>query len=189
MKKITLLLLVSATLLCACNKSNSTPEQKEDEKLPQLAKVALVANFGEISSDVLDYFKITFNLTDYLGKTQSYDITGPQTIKMTIENPKLKNKEPAYNHTIELLITKKNTPLRSEDQYDFIFNCDICAEGIYADGKTIKTTATGYRDHNNRKHTMSYIQDYLNYSQIHSESYGFYLTYNTGYGDWILGWN
>lgn len=133
MKKTIMIALCALTFIAAaCSKDN---EGKKD-KTPKVAKLEVCLDVETISQDILDYFTITYNYTDFKGNTVSKAIDAPTEISFSIDNPNLGEVE-SCPFTVELTFQEKGTPAKAEGQYMDGLVCNLNVNGYYSDGKLI----------------------------------------------------
>jgi len=131
MKKIffaTAIVIAMLASLTGCSKENASD--------PKVAKLETVLNIEKISTDVLDYFDLTYNYVDYNGASASKTITGAGKITFSIDNPAI-GEEDSCPFTVELVCTPKEKAEKT-GKYDATFHYTLEVNGYYSNGKIIE---------------------------------------------------
>lgn len=149
MKKILFLVFSAVALLfSSCDNGSFTPSGKD----PKVTKLEVSFKFQDVSQDVLDYFTIEFNYTDFEGKSDSKQITAPETISFAIDNPEL-GEEESCPFTVELKFTEKVKTAKAEGQYSNIVKYELDVNGYYSDGSLAIDSGSVQNNNTNMSYT------------------------------------
>ena len=101
-----------------------------------MAKLEVSLKVESISRDILDYFTVTYDYTDFAGKTTSKTLTGPETVSFYVDNPNLGEVE-SCPFTVALTLNDKGTAAKTEVNYDGTLKYELDVNGYYGDGSLV----------------------------------------------------